>query len=222
MTVLPALFALLVAQATPSPAPAGVAPSPAAPAISPPMAAASATPAPVSPSGQTPPASPGAGSPSPGGSPLPGAAPPATQSPVPGLSPAPSLSPSAGASPAPVAAPTATPSASPFHYRFVPHVNPSAAPGEPQIYEVDLNDRVLRSRGAIDIRVVTNPEVNKVVSRGNGRGGTVPQVAPGEFVTHSTLPAIPFIASGMTVNLQFVAYVPDGRSTTVTVPVRLR
>jgi hypothetical protein len=101
-------------------------------------------------------------------------------------------------------------------------VNPDPAPGEPQIFEVDLNEKVLRSRGPIDIRIVTNVEVSKVVSRGNGREGIVPQVAPGEFVTHSSLPAIPFIASGWTVNLQFIAYAANGRSTTVTVPVKLR
>ncbi len=96
------------------------------------------------------------------------------------------------------------------------------AAGNPQIFEVDLNDNSLRSRGPIDIRVLTSPEVTKVVSRSNGQEGNVPRVGPGEFAAMSRLPVIPFIASGMTIKLQFVASTPDGHSTTVAVPVKLR
>jgi len=221
VTVLSALLAVLVAQAVPAAAASGSLPSPVATATSPPSAAASATPMASGPAGATPAASaPASAAPSavPAGSASPAVSPsPVSPSPV---SPSPA-SPSP-ASPSPAGSPAATPTPSPFHYRFVPRLKPDPAPGEPQILEVDLNDDVLRSRGTIDMRIVTNSAVSKVVSRGNGREGIVPQAGPGEFIAHGNLPSIPFIASGWTVKLQFIASAPDGRSTTVTVPVRLR
>jgi hypothetical protein len=80
----------------------------------------------------------------------------------------------------------------------------------------------LRSRGPIDIKVSTSPEVVKVVSRSGGREGVIPMAAPGDFEANSKLPAIPFIASGMTIYLEFVATGPTGIKTTVRVPVQLK
>ncbi|MGH7729575.1 MAG: hypothetical protein ACREM2_12415, partial [Vulcanimicrobiaceae bacterium] len=87
---------------------------------------------------------------------------------------------------------------------------------------VYLNDATLHSRGPIAIRVITNETVAKVVSRSGGHGGALTQVGPGEFVAQSTLPAIPFLARGSQVELEFVAYGPTGKTVTVDVPVTLQ
>lgn len=133
--------------------------------------------------------------------------------------PSPSTAP-ATATPTPAAlTETATPS--PYHYRFVPHPPPHPSPGQPQIYAVYLNDKKLHSLGPIDIRVETNPEVVKVVSRSNGRDGVVPLVSPGVFVADGRLPKIPFIAEGMSIDIEFIATTADGRKTIVGVPVQI-
>jgi hypothetical protein len=62
----------------------------------------------------------------------------------------------------------------------------------------------------------------KVVSRNGGREGIIPQVVPGDFEANSKLPKVPFIASGMIVDLQFIATGSTGHKTTVTVPVKLK
>jgi hypothetical protein len=171
--------------------------------------------------------------------PSPGPTSPAPISPAPAGSAAPSTSPSAGATVIPSAAPTAfssaspqaspggaTPAASdtpvPYTYRFVPRQPDNPAPGTPAIYAVYLNDKKLHSQGPIDIKVTTSPEVVKVVSRSGGQEGVIPMVAPGDFEANSKLPKVPFIASGMTVYLDFVATGPTGIKTTVRVPVQLK
>jgi len=188
-----ALAALLFAAAAPQPQPS----APGTPPI--------ATP------GPTPVAT---GAPEPAGS---APAPAATELPSAPPSGAPTALPSAPASAQPAA--TATPS--PYHYRFVPHRAAHPAPGDPQIYAVYLNDKKLHSLGPIDIRVETSPEVVKVVNHNNGHDDVVPLVAPGVFVATGRLPKLPFIAEGMTVDLQFIATTADGRKTSVSVPVRL-
>ena len=109
-----------------------------------------------------------------------------------------------------------------LNYHFVPHPPAHMEPGDPQIYEVDLNDYVLRSKGPILIRVFTNADVVKVVSRSNGRDGVVPKEGPGRFYAASVLPPIPFIASGMSIDLEFVASNAAGKTTSVRVPLKLR
>lgn len=160
----------------------------------------------------------------------PGATPVAT---APGATPAPAASPSGALTPLPspvaptpspagTAAPSVAPATpSPYHYRFVPHQPANPAPGTPQIYAVYLNEHKLRSLGPIEIRVETNADVVKVVSRSNGRDGVVPFVSPGVFAASGRLPKIPFIAEGMSIDIQFIATTADGRKTTVGVPVQL-
>ncbi len=133
----------------------------------------------------------------------------------------PSLAPSATSSSATFAPSTPTPTPTPltYKYRFVPH-NTSRL-GEPKIYAVYLNDKKLRSLGPINIKVATTPDVVKVVSRSNGREGIIPIVAPGNFEATSMLPKIPFIAAGMTLEIEFIATTATGRSTIVRVPVFL-
>ncbi len=138
---------------------------------------------------------------------------------------APEAGPSAPATPvAPPAeppAPRATSDPATYGFRFIPAA-PKDPQAEPLIYAVYLNDRTLHSGGTIRIKVVTTPDVVKVVSRGGGRGGPIAEIAPGDFEASGALPVIPLIAQGATVNLQFVATGADGKSVTVTVPVRLR
>jgi len=70
--------------------------------------------------------------------------------------------------------------------------------------------------------VTTSPDVVKVVSRNGGREGVIPEVVPGDFEAASKLPKVPFIASGMTLDLEFVATGASGAKTTVRVPVKLK
>jgi hypothetical protein len=158
--------------------------------------------------------------------PAPASAAPATSAPTIVESPASGVSPAATASLAP--APTATPSptspatASPYAYRFVPRQPAHPEPGAPQIFAVYLNGKTLRSRGPILIKVETDLGTVKVTSRSNGREGIVPRIAPGDFEAASTLPKIPFIASGITTYLDFIATSASGLKTTVRVPIALQ
>ena len=72
------------------------------------------------------------------------------------------------------------------------------------------------------IKVTTSPDVVKVVSRNGGHEGIVPLVSPGAFEAVSKLPKVPFIASGMTLDLEFVATSSSGMKTSVKVPVKLK
>ncbi len=145
----------------------------------------------------------------------------APSAPPPNTSAQSSISPTVGATaiPAPVgtAAQTATPLA--YKYRFVPRNGGRA--GGPTIYAVYMNDKKLRSLGPINIKVSTTPDVVKVVSRSNGREGIVPLITPGNFEATSTLPKIPFIAAGMTLEIEFIATTATGRTAIVRVPVLL-
>ncbi|GAC1500604.1 MAG: hypothetical protein NVS1B2_25280 [Vulcanimicrobiaceae bacterium] len=156
----------------------------------------------------------------------------ATGSPTAAASATPTAAPTAAAPvmPAPVTPGTvpasapgvsATPTESPYHYRFVPRIRANRSAATPQIYAVYLNEKQLRSLGPIRIKVETTPNVVKVTSRSNGRDGNVPLVSPGDFEASSMLPKIPFIAAGMTVDLEFIATTAEGRTSVVRVPVRL-
>jgi hypothetical protein len=127
--------------------------------------------------------------------------------------------PTDGASSSPAPAPTTAPDT--YKYRFVPRQPDHLEPGEPQIFAVYLNDKTLHSHGPIQIKVQTSSDVVKVVSESNGHQGVIPEIVPGDFEAFSTLPKVPFIASGMTLFLEFVATGPTGEKTTVRVPVKL-
>jgi hypothetical protein len=149
--------------------------------------------------------------------------PPATPAPVPPASPlaseTPIASPTPVASPSPTAVPTLSPAS--YGYRFVPQQPANPKPGTPQIYAVYLNAQHLRSHGPILIRVETNDSVVKMQSKSNGRGGSIPMVAPGVFFAQSMLPGIPFIARGISTDLVFTATSADGQTVSVHVPVVL-
>lgn len=155
----------------------------------------------------------------------PAASPSCAPAPTPCPSGSPTMSPTA-AGPTPLAtatAPAVLTSATPIAltYRFVPHQPLHLLPGQPQIFAVYLNGSKLHSRAPIRIKVETSPDVVKVVSRSNGREGTLAFVSAGDFEATSVLPKIPFIAAGMSVNLEFIATGPDGRKVVVRVPVTL-
>ncbi len=146
---------------------------------------------------------------------------PIMATPTPLASDTPTAAPATPARVTPTATVVATPSVSPYGYRFVPRQPAHPAPGEPQIFAVYLNEKKLRSKGPIRIKVETSHDVVKVVSRSNGREGNLVLVAAGDFEATSVLPKIPFIAAGMSVDLEFVAIGADGRRTSVRVPVTL-
>ncbi len=147
--------------------------------------------------------------------------------------PEPSVSPSVSPTPMnlpgfPTATPSPEPSPSPsgtpisYGYRFVPHQPEHPDAGTPQIFAVYLNSKTLVSQGPISIKVWTDAGTVKVTSSNGGRQGVIPMVAPGDFEANSKLPKFPFIASGMTLDLEFTAVSAAGRRTTVHVPVALK
>ena len=140
--------------------------------------------------------------------------------PVPSAAPASPSLPSPTPKPA-TPVPVVSPTANPYSYRFVPRQPAHPAPGQPQIFAVYLNGNKLRSHAPIRIKVETSPNVVKVVSRSNGREGTLAMIAAGDFEADSVLPKIPFIAAGMSVDLEFIATGSDGRKVAVRVPVTL-
>lgn len=158
----------------------------------------------------------------------PGASPPAAPSAPPGGLQSPGNRPAKlpQAEPTPTAPENVRPESSatptPYGYRFVPHQPAHPVPGTPQIFAVWLNSRTLVSKGPIWIKVDTDLETIKVTSSSGGRVGIVPMIAPGDFEAKSTLPKFPFLAGGMTLDLIFTAVGPDGKRTTVSVPVGLK
>jgi hypothetical protein len=132
------------------------------------------------------------------------------------------VTPSATENPSPLPSATPLPTPTPnYKYRFTPAPNPAAASGSPEILEVDLNDKQLTPHGKIAMRVLTSPDVVKVITRSNGREGPLQQIGPGEFIANGSIPGIPFIAHGWKINIEFVATTADGRTTSVKVPVTL-
>jgi hypothetical protein len=159
-------------------------------------------------------------------------------------SPAPTISPSPAppsASPQPVATPvaqpppgTATPVPVPpatpvptvqppaFRYVFTPPPGSTPAPaGAPQIIEVDCTDQVIHQNQDVAMRVVTTSAVSAVTLSALGRSAPLPQVAPGVWAASSHVPSVPFFFLNRTYTVQIVAATSDGRSDTVSFPVRL-
>ena len=123
---------------------------------------------------------------------------------------------------APGVAPAIVPANTTYQYRFIPAQPKVVTAGAPQIYAVYLNNKKLRSLGPILIRVLTSPNVVKVASSSNGRMGLVPNVGPGDFEANSKLPKLPFVASGITTTIDFIATTAAGKKVTVGVPVELQ
>jgi len=149
--------------------------------------------------------------------------------------PTPSPSPPGAATTSPVATPAAspTPGASPAAtatptYRFVwlptpsPGTTPFPGPHPPQILEIDLNDQTIETPGELRVRVLTSVDVVSVIARAVGREIGLSRVQAGEFGGSYQLPQVPLFLSGHTFDVDFVAAVADGRTSTVTLPLGLK
>jgi hypothetical protein len=123
--------------------------------------------------------------------------------------------------PTPVGTTPASPAPYGFIYTPAPGSQSNADPKAPQILEIDLNSRVLSAPGPVRVRVLTNAAVNGVIARTMGRELGVPQESPGVFGADDRLPNIPFFLRNRTYGVQFIASSPDGRNTSITIPVTL-
>jgi hypothetical protein len=118
--------------------------------------------------------------------------------------------------PSPLASPSPT---GPYGYVVCPSPPPD---GPQQIYEIDLNDKVEHVGGQFTLRVITSPDVYQLQVRAMNRIVAVPQTGTGLFSAEQQIPrGIPFFFVNRWYNVDFIATGQDGRSTTVTVPVRL-
>jgi hypothetical protein len=151
-------------------------------------------------------------------------------------SPAPTVSPSpaaATASPQTVATPGTAPPPPPptvaptapqpaFRFVYTPPAGSTPAPaGAPQIIEVDCTDQVIHQNQDVAMRVVTTPTVSAVTLSALGRSAPLPQVGPGVWAANSHVPSVPFFFLNRTYTVQIIATTADGRSDTVSFPVRL-
>jgi hypothetical protein len=133
---------------------------------------------------------------------------------------------------APAASPqaaAASPQAQPTpEYRFVytatpsPQSTPFPGPHAPQINEIDLNDQTLVTPGHLRVRVLTNYEVSSVVAKTMGYELAIPKMKSGVFAAEYDVPQVPAMLSNQTFQVDFVATVPDGRISTVTLPLSLK
>lgn len=151
--------------------------------------------------------------------------PPAYTPPPPVATPSPSGAPSPSATPSGPLTPPPSPAASatPHPYKFVYTPSPSAtiATDAPGILEIDLSDQTIHAPGPIDIRVLTTPPVATVTMRALGHDIALPKTADGLFSVDGQIPSVPFFLRGRTYNVDFVAAVPDGRTSSVTIPVTI-
>jgi hypothetical protein len=182
---------------------------------------------------QTPPATP-AGVPAPTPTPLPQAAQPQELGPTPSPVPAASAPPSPAAQPSPAPTPgaptTPQPTATPMPWGFVfqpPHPLPAQqqAAGAPVILEFDLNAEPIMAPSDVRGRILTNPEVVNVTVRMFGRETAIPKVAPGDFELAGHVPSIPFFMSAFVRgrrDIEIIAAVADGRTVSITVPIRIQ
>jgi hypothetical protein len=127
------------------------------------------------------------------------------------------------------APPSTTPAASPSPlYRFVyvptpsPVTTPFPGPRAPKILEIDLNDQTLVTPGDLRVRVLTSSDVSNVVARTWGYELAIPRVQPGTFAAQYTVPQAPAYLSGRSFDVDFVASVPDGRTSIVTLQLSLK
>jgi len=170
--------------------------------------------------------------PAPGPQPSPAATSLPPGSAVPTVAPSPVSAPTVSPAPAPpVPAPTVSPTAAPAQpsasappYRFIYTPQPGATsppPDAPHIAEIDFTDQTIHQNSDIFLRVVTSQVVANVVVSAMGHGLSIPQVAPGVFGGQSHIPAIPFFMLNRTYDVEVRAQTPDGRTDSVTLPVRL-
>ena len=91
----------------------------------------------------------------------------------------------------------------------------------PAIVEIDLNEQRVSAPGEIVARVVTSPNVNRVVAHVAGRSINIPQIQRGRFEGKGPVPALPFFLRGRDYDVVFEAETRDGRSAHATVPIHV-
>jgi len=120
-------------------------------------------------------------------------------------------------------APTASPL---YHFIYVPTPSPVTTPfpgpRAPKIVEIDLNEQTLVTPGDLRVRVLTSPDVSSVIARAWGYELAIPRVELGTFAAQYTVPQAPAFLSGRSFDVDFVAAVPDGRTSIVTLQLGLK
>jgi hypothetical protein len=146
---------------------------------------------------------------------------PATAAPT-----APPAPPTAAPLPAPTASPSASPSApptavptGPYHYIVAP---PPAAPGQPAILEIALNDQTLHVGAPYSVRVRTTPDVTTLSVSTMGNTFGMQGAGPGLFASDGQVPSfVPFFFINRNYTLVVTAQTADKRTTSFSVTLRL-
>lgn len=145
----------------------------------------------------------------------------------------PNASPGPAVVQAAIAIPDPTPSASPSpnplpatppQYRYVIHP-PQALTSDPnqaRIFEIDLSDQEIASRGLLSVRVITSPNVNALYVHGASRTMVIPELTAGDFEFSGTIPPLPFFARGKSFSAEFEATTKDGCQAAVNVPFSIK
>lgn len=135
----------------------------------------------------------------------------------------------ASASPPASAAPSASPAPNEtrlYRFRYVPTPSPQTTPfpgpRAPLIYEIDLNDQTLVTPGVLRVRVLTSIDVSSVVAKAMGYELAIPRARNGIFSAEYSVPQVPASLSGRTFDVDFVAAVADGRTSTITLLLGLK
>jgi hypothetical protein len=129
--------------------------------------------------------------------------------------------PTASPSPGPIASSAAvTPqAASPYHFVVTP---PAPAAGQPAITEIDLLDQTIHEGGPYSVRVKTSLDVTTIAVSAMGRTYNMQAAGPGLYATDGQVPdGIPFFLLNRSYDINVTAQTADGRSTSVTVSLRL-
>lgn len=123
-------------------------------------------------------------------------------------------SPAAGSmSPSPWPSPPAM-----YHYVIHPPQASTSETNAARIFEIDVNEQRISSRGLLSLRVLTSQNVNVLYVHGSGKTMTVPEHAPGDFEFTGMIPALPFFVRGRPSTAQIEAMTIDGCRAAVNVP----
>jgi hypothetical protein len=137
-------------------------------------------------------------------------------------SPQTSASPAPGVSATPAAVAPAPPAAfEPSAYHYV--VTPSPPPaGQPAIVEIDMLDQTIHAGAPYSVRVKTSPDVTAISVSSMGTTYGMQAAGPGLFASDGKVPdGIPFFLLNRSYGVTVTAQTADGRSTAVTLSLRL-
>ena len=123
------------------------------------------------------------------------------------------------AAPIPAPTPSATPTPSPYKFVVTP---PTPAPGQPAIVEIDMLDQTIHEGGPYSVRVKTSLDVRTINVSTMGQPYGMQGAGPGLFATDGQVPGgIPFFMLNRAYAITLTAQTADGRSTAVTLTLRL-